>query len=179
MAARRRFPACILLTLTMTGCKPATLGLPRVHASSTSPDGRFIAVVRNHPTLDPPDQSLWLEPAGGPARMVQRLSADQDWCDTIVWAPDSSLVGFLIQDARLVVARPATGQVVVDTWVVDRLGAYPPAQKAIDLAFLPDLTGVAFRACPRAGGECGALGILALPICTPPAPPARTGERPT
>lgn len=157
MAARRRFPACILLTLTMTGCKPATLGLPRVHASSTSPDGRFIAVVRNHPTLDPPDQSLWLEPAGGPARMVQRLSADQDWCDTIVWAPDSSLVGFLIQDARLVVVRPESGRITFDALLLDSSSACPPPQKATELAFLPDLSSIAFRPCPRKGDDCGDL----------------------
>lgn len=152
---------CVLLTGCFS-CKPIDLGFPRVHASAASPDGRFVALVRNHPTMDPPDQSVWLGPAGGSARMVQRLSGDQDWCDTIVWAPDSSLVGFLIQDARLLVARPATGQVVFDAWLVDQLGAYPPPFKAVDVAFLPDGSGVAFRPCPRSGGDCGTLRIQSL-----------------
>lgn len=163
-----RSSALVLLAVALAGCQPTTLGLPRVHASAASPDGRFVAAVRNHPTMDPPDQSLWLEPAGGSARMVLRLSADQDWCDTIVWAPDSSLVGFLIQDARLVVARPATGQVVFDAWLVDRLGAYPPAFKAVDVAFLPGASGVAFRACPRPRGDCGALQTLSFTRQTAP-----------
>ncbi|HPS79964.1 MAG TPA: hypothetical protein PLS53_17540, partial [Thermoanaerobaculaceae bacterium] len=104
--------------------------------------------------------------------MVQKLAGDQDWCDTIVWAPDSSLVGFLIQDARLLVARPATGQVVFDAWLVDRLGAYPPAFKAVDVAFLPDASGVAFCPCPRSGGDCGTIRTQSLTTPTPARLPA-------
>lgn len=157
-----RSTAAVLLAFALAGCEPATLGLPRVHASAASPDGRFVAAVRNHPTLDPPDQSLWLEPVGGPARMMLRLSADQDWCDTIIWAPDSTLVGFLIQEARLVVVRPESGRITFDAWLLDPSGAYPPPQQATDLAFLPDLSGVAFRPCQRQGNGCG--GLTTIPV---------------
>lgn len=174
-----RSTAVVLLAFALAGCEPATLGFPRVHASAASPDGRFVAAVRNHPTLDPPDQSLWLEPVGGPARQVLRLSADQDWCDTIVWAPDSTLVGFLIQEARLVVVRPESGQVVLDAWLVERSGSYPPLQKATDLAFLPDLTGVVFCPCPAAGGACGALRTVGLPDRPPQTSPDQGKGRST
>ncbi|MGV8039238.1 MAG: hypothetical protein AB2L07_03905 [Thermoanaerobaculaceae bacterium] len=172
-APRALVPLLASCLLLLTACDPATLGIPRVHATATSPDGRHVATVRNHPTIDPPNQSLWLDSDGGPARMVLRLSADQDWCDTIVWAPDSSLVGFLIQDARLVVARPTTGQVVVDAWLVDSPGAYPPPQRAAELEFLPDGSGVSFRPCPAAGGACGPRRALGLPARTPPEQPTQ------
>ncbi|HPS78558.1 MAG TPA: hypothetical protein PLS53_10430 [Thermoanaerobaculaceae bacterium] len=166
-SAMGRLSALLLVALSVAGCKPITLGLPRVHVSATSPDGRFTATVRNHPAIDPPDQSLWLGPTGGSARMLCRLSADQDWCDTIVWARDGSLVGFLIQDARLLVACPSTGQVVFDTWLVDRSDGYPPARKVAEVGFLPDGSGVAFRPCPRLGGDCGALQTARLAMPAP------------
>jgi len=59
-----------------------------------SPDGRVVAFVRNHPNVDPPDQSLWLKDSNGRATELTRLAPDADWCNLIVWSSDSTRVTF-------------------------------------------------------------------------------------
>ncbi len=147
-------PAPAVCGLLVAGaCSLQDLGLPRVAVSSWSPDGRYRAFVRNHPSIDPPAQSLWLASATGAATLIRKLSEDQDWCRVIAWAGDSRSVAFLVQDARLIVVDAATRRTRVDRWLVEQDG-YPPTQLVIDLSVSQDGSSVRFKACRRATGAC-------------------------
>ena len=147
------------LAVVMTGlmaagaCSQQQLGLPRVAVSATSPDGHYRAFVRNHPSIDPPAQSLWLASGTGDAIQLRKLAEDQDWCGLIAWTGDSRSVAFLIQDARLIVVDAATRRTRVDRWLVDQDG-YPPSHAVNDLSLARDGSSVRFKACRRATGAC-------------------------
>lgn len=128
------------VVLVATGCG-------RTHISVASPDGRVIARVVSHPSIDPPSQSLWLEPAGGAARQLRHLADDQDWCNEVYWSADSSTVAFLIQDARLL-AFTRSGQLLADRWLVDHRG-YPPREVARHFALSSDGSSASFKPCLR------------------------------
>lgn len=113
----------ILIIVGSGACSRTQWGFPRTAVASTSPDGRYHAFVKNHATIDPPAQSLWLTSADGPAREVRRLSEDQDWCNVIAWSGDSQSVAFLVQDARLIIVDAGTRHARVDRWLVDRDGS--------------------------------------------------------
>jgi hypothetical protein len=124
-----------------------------VAASSASPDGRHTAFVRNHSSIDPPAQSLWLVSEVGGAAQIRKLSEDQDWCRVIAWAGDSRSVAFLVQDARLIVVDVATRRIRVDRWLVPPDG-YPPAREVRDLSLSRDGSSARFRACGRGSEMC-------------------------
>lgn len=156
-----RLALVVLLLATSLACRMPLLGLPRVAMSSTSPDGRFVAVVRNHPTIDPPDQSIWVGEAGGRLRRVEQLFPDMDWCQAIAWSADSSTVAFVIRRARLRVVRAATGETVYNAWVFEWTGEYPPAIAVKDLALSADGTTASFRGCDRYG-DCSGFQTVDL-----------------
>lgn len=112
--------------------------------------------------MDPPSQSLWLRPHGGEEIQLQRLSPDQDWCDTIVWSGDSSVITFLVQDGRLVVADSVSAQVVLERWLVDPPRGYPPQEIVTDLVLSEDGSVASYRRCSRESGACSALEKLTL-----------------
>lgn len=151
----------ILIIAGSGACSREQWGFPRTAVASTSPDGRYRAVVKNHAAIDPPAQSLWLTSTGGPAREIRRLSEDQDWCNVIAWSGDSRSVAFLVQDARLIVVDAATRQERLDHWLVDRDG-YPTAQMVTDLAWSGDGSSVRFAVCLRGTAKCTER-LLALP----------------
>src|SRR5688572_24828583 len=157
--AKRFVAASGLSVLSVAGlslagaCSRAELGLPRVAASAVSPDGRHRAFVRNHASIDPPAQSLWLSSEGGGTTQVRKLSEDQDWCRVIAWAGDSQSVGFLVQDARLIVLDAVTRRTRADRWLVAQ-DDYPPTQVIADLALSHDGMSVQFKACRRGTGAC-------------------------
>ena len=74
-----------------------------------SPDGRYRAVVRSHPTIDGPNESLWIyEQTGDRARTrVTALGEDTQWCEEIIWEPDSSRVFFRLNDQKAYSVDPA------------------------------------------------------------------------
>ncbi|MGZ8868402.1 MAG: hypothetical protein ACXW2P_08660 [Thermoanaerobaculia bacterium] len=147
-------------TLTLLGCcalfllrcDKEQLGLPRVALSVTSPDGRAVAFVRNHPSIDPPEQSVWLS-VDGRARQLRRLGPDSDWCNTIVWSADGSTVGFLVQDARLLTFDRASGQFVSEKWLTKWQGEYPPHNVAVNLGLSADGREAIYRECGRRPGS--------------------------
>jgi hypothetical protein len=94
------------------GCQMARDFLPRTHTTSTSPDGRYFAFVRQELNIDPPDDHLFFGAVGQTPKRLMDLGGDVDWCRTIVWSPDSRKVGFLIDDQRLAVFDVATAVVV-------------------------------------------------------------------
>lgn len=138
-----------LFAVALVACDKTLLGLPRVPLSVLSPDGRSVASVRNHVTIDPPDQSVWLDSNGETTRL-RRLGPDSDWCDTIVWSADSSTVAFLVQGARLITADRASHHVVSEKWLTDWRGEYPPYRAARDLRLSEDGREARYRDCGQA-----------------------------
>jgi hypothetical protein len=150
----------LFLVISTLGCSKRQLGLPRVPLSSTSPDGRFVAQVHNHLSVDPPDQSIWIGSPHGTLRQIEHLGPDSDWCNTIVWSADSSTVAYLIQDARLRVVRAGSSATVFNNWIVERRGEYPPQLQVKDLTLSPDGKEATYRACQRSNGECSNLQTI-------------------
>ena len=146
-----------MLLVVLSGllvCSGCTLeDRPRIDLETPSPDGAMTAFVKNHYTIDGPDQSIWLRYGDGSTKMLRRLSADQDWCGIIVWSGDGSRVGFLIQDARLLIYDAAAAEVTIDTWLVPQDG-YPPTYRVRTLELSADGREVTFRSCRRRGGDC-------------------------
>jgi len=165
MPLARRFgaAAALVLALLAAACSRSQLGLPRVALEVPSPDGRRVALVRNHPEFDPPNQSLWLRGADGRQVRLAKLSPDQDWCDQIVWSADGSRVAFLVQDARLVVADAAVGRVMFERWLVSDSGHYPPRERVSELRLAADGSQASFRACGRDSGVCRDPETVSIP----------------
>lgn len=118
-----------------------------------SPDGRFVAEVRDQPCIDGPCQSIWVGEVDGELRRIRKLGEDSDWCDTIVWSADGSIAAFLIQGARLVSVEVATGRVVSDLWLTEWRGEYPPTHVVTDLSLSSDGRRAQFRDCRRPRGR--------------------------
>lgn len=131
------------------GCSAAQLGLPSVSVSVASPDGLATAFVRNHPNIDPPSQSLWLERAGSTPVLLKQLGGDVDWCDAIAWSANSSTVAFLNQNAKLLVFDAATRRLTHERWLVPYRGEYPPLYVVRDLTLATNGGSVGFRFCDR------------------------------
>ena len=155
---------CLLLfcCLVLVGCSAEQLGIPRVQIEVRSPSGGHVARVSNHPSIDPPSQSLWVQTQGGDAVQVRRLAEDQDWCDTIVWSADSTRVAFLVQDAYLVLVDAFSGQVVFERWLIEARGAYPPHEVVEDLLLSEDGSMATFKRCSRRSGTCSEPETLVL-----------------
>ncbi len=130
------------------------LGYSRVVLVARSPDRSATASVRSHPCIDPPCQSLWLGAGFDPPTRLVTLGQDQAWCKTIVWSPDSSRVGFLVQDAQIRVFDVASGREVARRDLVER-DAYPTTKVATNLEFSDDGADLNFVVCSRRNlGHC-------------------------
>jgi hypothetical protein len=128
------------------------LGLPRTSVAVASPDRRFVAFVRNHPSIDPPDQSVWLTDRSGTTSMLRRLGADTEWCNRIVWSADSATVGFLVMNARLDTYDVETRRLRTSVWLNGNAGEYPPTGTVTDLSLSPDGRTASFTTCARGYG---------------------------
>lgn len=135
------------LAAAAMACEGAHLGWPAVAVRVPSPDGRVVALVRNHPTIDPPDQSLWLQAEDGTAAELARLAPDADWCDRIVWSADSRRAAFLVSGAIVYVYDARSGERVFAGFVGRRSWDQPPRYTLRDLALSADGTAVTFREC--------------------------------
>ena len=145
----------VAFVVAMAGCTATQLGFPRTPLEATSPDGKRVAFVRNHPDIDPPSQSIWVNEPGKGALLIRRLGPDSDWCNIIVWSADSSTVAFLIQDAHLVTVDAASQQIVSDTWLTPWKGEYPPYQMVVDLTLDGHGAEASFRVCDRSITRAG------------------------
>jgi len=137
----------LVFAVATFACDAAQLGWPRIPVSVPSPDGRFVAFVRNHPNVDPPDQSLWLQTSNGAATELARLAPDADWCDLIAWSSDSQRVAFLVSDAIVYVYDSQSSARVFAGFVGRRSWDQPPRYAVRDLALSDDGTSVTFREC--------------------------------
>ena len=69
---------------------------PKIVMSLPSPDGRYEAYVEEHPSIDPPNQALFVEQSNKSYFMhIADLSEDIDSIKEILWSPDSEIVIFL------------------------------------------------------------------------------------
>jgi hypothetical protein len=137
------------LAAAAMACEGAQLGWPRIPLRVLSPDGRLVAFVRNHPNVDPPDQSLWLKDSNGRATELTRLAPDADWCNLIVWSADSRRVAFLVSDAIVYVYDGQSHAQVFSGFVGRRSWDQPPRFILQHLALSPDGASVTFRECER------------------------------
>ena len=111
-----------------------------------SPDGTRTASVRNHWSIDPPRQTLWLDDT-----RVATLGEDMDWCRTVVWSKDGSTVAYLVQDAKLIVIDAASGNETFSRWLVEQDG-YPTTHEARNLTI--DGASARYRSCVRGRQDC-------------------------
>jgi hypothetical protein len=149
MTLRSALVAVSLLGAVASGCSAEQWGFPRVPVSAVSPDGRFVAFVRNHPNLDPYDQSLWLQARGSGAVRVGRVPPDAWSCDRIVWSADSRRVAFVIAEAIVQVFDARTGARVFSGFVGRRSWDTPPRFVLRDVSLSHDGARVTFRECEK------------------------------
>jgi hypothetical protein len=87
--------AMILIPLFGFGYVQAMLSGPEVVLEVPSPDGEFIAYVEEAPSLDPPNQSLFVERGDKTYFMrIAKLAGDVDSIEDIAWSPDGGIVVF-------------------------------------------------------------------------------------
>jgi hypothetical protein len=144
---RVRLGLVSVLASAALACEAAQFGWPQVPLRAPSPDGRVVAFVRNHPDVDPPNQSLWLQASNGAAAQVARLAPDAEWCNLIVWSADSRRVAFLVSDAVLYVYDGQSRAKVFSGFVGRRSWDQPPRYTLQDLALSSDGASVTFREC--------------------------------
>lgn len=168
-SSREAIGALVLL-FSMAACTKEQLGLPGTPVTAKSPDGRHIAFVRNHPSLDPPAQSLWLSTRGRASQRLRSLGEDRDWCRTIVWSADSSTVSYLVHDSRLITVDAEAGRIVSEKWLTGASGEILADRVVADLSLSDNGREARFRICrrnPARSGrddppaDCGDLRTLA------------------
>jgi hypothetical protein len=142
-----RLGLVLVFAVATFACDATQLGWPRIPFRVPSPDGRVVAFVRNHPSVDPPDQSLWLQSSKGRATELARLAPDAEWCNLIVWSADSRRVAFLVSDAILYVYDGQSQGKVFSGFVGRCSWAQPPRYALRDLTLSSDGASVTFREC--------------------------------
>ena len=146
---KRQVAVSIVAILTAVACSRQQWGFPRMAVRAASPDGRFLAFVRNHPTVDPPDQSLWLQATEGQATRVALVPPDALWCDRIAWSADSRRVAFVIADAIVQVYDAPTRTRAFSGFVGRRSWDTPPSYVLRDVSLSTDGRAITFRECER------------------------------
>jgi len=91
---------CILIVLVAVplvafGYVDIILHGPKIVLSVPSPDGNYEAYVEEAPSIDPPNQSLFVQRSNKVYFMlIADLAEDIDSIEQIVWSPDSQIVVF-------------------------------------------------------------------------------------
>jgi hypothetical protein len=163
------------LSLTLVLAAAVLAGCGAVPLEAPSPDGKRIAEVHSRFSIDPPAQSLWLRFSreSKPVKLAT-LTQDVDWCNEIIWSPDSSRVGFLIRGSRLDIYNAKNGRLLEKIVLVEP-GGYPGSREARSVRFLKDGAGVQFRECVRGGNRCAKVKLWKTAGMRPagePSPPA-------
>ena len=85
----------IAVHLFSFGYVAAALHGPKTALSLASPDGVHVAYVTDGPSIDPPNQFLFVERAAKTQFMwIADLAEDVDCIERIVWSPDGDIVVF-------------------------------------------------------------------------------------
>jgi hypothetical protein len=141
-------PAVGLLIL---GCTAEQLGLPRLELTIISPDKQSIVEVHNDPSIDPPQQSLWIGRRGGELQKVTDVSCDgPKWRGPSAWSHDGKLFAFAIVDRDVYVVEAETGAIRVE-------GESPGGgarHEIRSLSFNPSTTMLTIEVCDRVSRDC-------------------------
>ena len=163
----RSFPskkfAIAVSMLVLAACSRAQLGLPRVASSSVSPNGLYVVELRNEPTIDPPEQSLWLGRRDGGFRKLAGVASDSPpWKGPGAWSPDSSLFAFAVS-TKLVVVESATATVRHSEWLIPRTDFTRRAASGISrVEFDAGSSAVIVELCGESARDCGDERLVRL-----------------
>jgi hypothetical protein len=81
------------LYLSASGTLDFIFNGPKIVMETPSPDGQYVAYVKDLPALDGPNQSLMIEQKDKTRFLrIAQLVGDVDSIDQILWAPDGSFV---------------------------------------------------------------------------------------
>jgi hypothetical protein len=97
-------------------------------------------------------ESLWLGPSEGEVRQLAMLRKGQH-CDEVVWTPDATRVGFLIDGYQLRIYRPDGGTPAGQVSLVEPDGA-PTSRVARGVTFSGNGAAITFDDCPRTHSGC-------------------------
>ena len=87
------FIALFVLYLFASGTVDFIVNGPKIIMEEPSPDGQFIAYVKDMPSLDGPNQALLIEREDKTQFLgITKLAGDVDSIKEILWAPDGSFV---------------------------------------------------------------------------------------
>lgn len=160
LASLTRSAACALALVA--GCSAEDLGYPRVASASQSPNLRYTVEIRNHPTIDPPEQSLWIGETNGRLRYVAGVASDTVWGGPVAWSQDSSLFAFVVA-SKIVVVEPSTGAVRLEQWLIPREDHVSRSRNEIRyIGFAQDSSAVVAQICTRQTPRC--LKPTAIPV---------------
>jgi hypothetical protein len=81
--------------------------------------------------------------------MLRTLFGDVEWCEQIVWSPDSQHVAFVVEEAEVEVYDTQAERLHHAVWLVPRREEYPPAAVVRNLSLSSGGRAVTFRTCPR------------------------------
>ena len=122
--------ACAVILLYGMQLKPKTV------LSEISPDGMFNAYVSESPSMDPPNQSLFVSrSSGNEFRLIEELPEDIEYVKQIVWSPDGKKVVFAT-NWNLVITNTESFNVMKisinhDWWSMHRNGTFSSSEKDI------------------------------------------------
>jgi len=109
--------------------------------SNDSPDGTFIACVIESPSMDPPNQSLFIERKGSQNfRLVEELPEDIEFVEKIFWSPDGKIAVFAT-NWNLVIAGTESLNVTKislnnDWWTKNKNGTFSTSGENIKIQTL-------------------------------------------
>jgi hypothetical protein len=148
-----------LAVLAVTGAAASCwYGRGKVALEEAAPVGGGLAQVRDHMSIDPPRQTLWISDSG-PASLkrVFKLGEDTHGCSRIVWRPDGRRVGFLINDVELHLYD--LQGTLTDSLPLVEVGGYPGTREARDLAWQDGV--IDYLDCARGSDDCASRWIEA------------------
>lgn len=119
---------------------------------AASPAGTGEALVVERLSIDPPDQTLILQPPDHRTRIVLRhLAPDAEGCDEIAWSDDGERVGFLVNRRELLVFDRG-GNEVAELALLDGEEVRAGMQ-ARNVALSADGSGAGYDVCSGPAGE--------------------------
>ncbi|MDQ3169343.1 MAG: hypothetical protein M3Q55_04265 [Acidobacteriota bacterium] len=130
-------------------------------AEAWSPDGGSRVHITRTFSLGPKQQRLMFE-AGGQESDVRALSPD-DAPGEIVWSPDGSLAGVVLNGATLAVIDPGARRMIYELPLLEQRDG---SRMARGVGFSANAMAITFDDCPKRGAGCRPR-LMALPEFNP------------
>lgn len=155
-----RVLACVVLlpiaALLGFAAGRATAGIGTV-AEAWSPDGASRVRIERAFSTGPRKQAVWIA-SGGEDVEVRRLAPGEEPGD-LLWSPDGSLAGVVVDGAALVVVDPHARRVLYELPLLEQRDG---SRMARGLGFSSNAMAITFDDCPKRGAGCRAR-FMALP----------------